>query len=79
MPTLVAPTAPTITNQTAIQTWTVGKTVNFTLAANTFTDPQGENLTYSVSSPTVQPCRPGCISTGRLTPLRERCRKARRA
>jgi hypothetical protein len=44
---LVAPTAPTITNQTAKQNWTIGKAVNFTLASNTFTDPQGENLTYS--------------------------------
>jgi hypothetical protein len=44
---LVAPTAPTITNQTAEQIWTIGKAVNFTLASNTFTDPQGENLTYS--------------------------------
>jgi len=45
---VVAPTAPTITNQTANQTWTRGQTVNFTLASNTFTDPQGEKLTYSV-------------------------------
>jgi hypothetical protein len=46
---LVAPTAPTITNQTAKQNWTIGKAVNFTLASNTFTDPQGENLTYSAT------------------------------
>ena len=44
---LVAPTAPTITNQTANQIWTAGQAVNFTLASNTFTDPQGESLTYS--------------------------------
>jgi hypothetical protein len=44
---LIAPTAPTITNQTAEQIWTIGKAVNLTLASNTFTDPQGENLTYS--------------------------------
>ena len=43
-----APGAPIVTAPTATQTWTVGKAVNFTLAANTFTDPQGENLTYSV-------------------------------
>jgi hypothetical protein len=44
---VVAPTPPAITNQTTNQTWTRGQTVNFTLASNTFTDPQGENLTYS--------------------------------
>ena len=44
---VVAPTAPTITNPTANQTWTRGQTVNFTLASDTFTDPQGEKLTYS--------------------------------
>ena len=44
---VVAPTAPTITNQTDNQIWTIGEVVNFTLASNTFTDPQGENLTYS--------------------------------
>ena len=46
---LVAPAAPTITDQTATQTWTIGKTVDFTLASNTFTDPQGESLTYSAT------------------------------
>ena len=43
---LVAPAAPTIGNHTANQIWIAGQTVNFTLASNTFTDPQGESLTY---------------------------------
>ena len=44
-----APAAPVVTAQTATQAWGLGKAVQFTLAANTFTDPQGENLTYSAS------------------------------
>ena len=44
---LVAPAAPKITNQTANQTWTIGKAMDFTLSSSTFIDPQGENLTYS--------------------------------
>jgi hypothetical protein len=44
-----APSAPVVTAQTAAQTWTVGQTVNFAVAANTFADPQGEPLTYSAS------------------------------
>jgi hypothetical protein len=43
------PTAPTVTDQTANQTWAQNKAVNFTLAANTFTDPQQEALTYSAT------------------------------
>ncbi|MDR3494597.1 MAG: putative Ig domain-containing protein, partial [Ancalomicrobiaceae bacterium] len=39
--------APTLTSQTAAQTWKLGQAVNFTLAANTFTDPQAQALTYS--------------------------------
>ncbi|MDR3375972.1 MAG: putative Ig domain-containing protein [Ancalomicrobiaceae bacterium] len=39
-------TAPTLTSQTAAQTWKMGQSVNFTLASNTFSDPQGEALTY---------------------------------
>jgi hypothetical protein len=41
------PSAPTVTAQTTGQTWKTGSAVNFTLAQNTFTDPQGEALTYS--------------------------------
>ncbi len=44
-----APAAPTVTAQTATQTWKLGQAVNFTLAANTFTDPQGESLTYAAT------------------------------
>ncbi len=46
---LVAPPAPTITSQTANQTWALGQAVNFALAANTFTDPDGEALTYTAT------------------------------
>ena len=44
-----APAAPTVTAQTASQTWKLGQAVNFTLASNTFTDPQAESLTYSAT------------------------------
>jgi hypothetical protein len=44
-----APAAPTVTAQTATQTWKLGQAVNFTLAANTFTDPQAEKLTYGAT------------------------------
>jgi VCBS repeat-containing protein len=47
--TVPAPTAPTVTAQTAAQTWTVGETVNLPLASNTFTDPQHESLTYKAT------------------------------
>jgi hypothetical protein len=40
---------PTVTSQTANQTWAEGKTIALTLPTNTFTDPQGESLTYSAS------------------------------
>jgi hypothetical protein len=36
-----------VSDQTANQSRTRGETVSFTLASNTFTDPQGESLTYS--------------------------------
>jgi len=39
--------APTLTAQTAAQTWNTNQALNFTLAANTFTDPQKETLTYT--------------------------------
>lgn len=44
-----AASAPTVTAQTATQTWTQGTTVAFTLPSNTFTDPQGAKLTYSAT------------------------------
>jgi hypothetical protein len=40
---------PVVTAQTASQTWTENNTVSFTLPANTFTDPQGESLTYQAT------------------------------
>lgn len=39
--------APTLTSQTANQTWLAGTASSFTLAANTFTDPYGATLAYS--------------------------------
>jgi len=49
--------APVLATQTTAQTWKLGQAVNFTLAANTFTDPQAEKLTYSatLSSGTALP------------------------
>jgi hypothetical protein len=41
--------APLVTAQTSNQTWTEGKGVALTLAANSFTDPQGEKLTYTAT------------------------------
>ena len=41
--------APTVTDQTAGQTWTQGQTISLALPANTFTDPQSETLTYAAS------------------------------
>jgi hypothetical protein len=40
---------PTVTDQTANQTWTQGQKISLALPANTFTDPQGETLTYSAT------------------------------
>ena len=39
--------APVLTTQTASQSWALGQTVDFSLAANTFVDPQQELLSYS--------------------------------
>jgi hypothetical protein len=47
-PTPVA-AAPDISDQTAAQTWMQGQRVSFTLPANTFTDPQGEVLTFAAT------------------------------
>jgi len=43
------PSAPTITDQTTTQTWTEGQAINLQLPANTFTDPQGQALSYSAN------------------------------
>jgi putative Ig domain-containing protein len=44
-----APLAPTLTAQTAAQTWNTGQAVNLALAPNTFTDPQNEILTFTAA------------------------------
>jgi hypothetical protein len=41
--------APVVTAQTLNQTWTEGKAVSLVLAANTFTDPQAQHLTYAAT------------------------------
>jgi hypothetical protein len=41
--------APTVTAQTAAQSWGTNQAINFTLASNTFTDPQKETLSYSAT------------------------------
>ena len=43
------PSAPTVTDQTAPQTWPEGQAIHLALPANTFTDPQGETLSYTAS------------------------------
>jgi len=40
---------PTVTQQTPNQTWIEGSAVSLALPAKTFTDPQGETLTYTAS------------------------------
>ena len=47
--TISLASAPKLTAQTATQTWTQGQAVSFSLAANTFTDPQGSALSYSAT------------------------------
>ncbi len=39
--------APILTDQTGAETWNAGSAISFTLPADTFTDPQGETLTYT--------------------------------
>lgn len=46
---VAAASAPKVTDQTANQTVSAGKAVSIALASNTFTDPQGEALTYSAT------------------------------
>ena len=43
------PLTPSVTDQTANQTWTEGQALSFQLPSNTFTDPQNETLTYSAT------------------------------
>ena len=51
----VAAQAPTMTSQTANQTWLQGQKISLALPAKTFTDPQSETLTYTVSQSNGQP------------------------
>jgi hypothetical protein len=53
--TVTAPAPPVVTSQTANQTWTQGQKVSLVLAANTFTDPQGQTLTTTASLSNGQP------------------------
>jgi hypothetical protein len=46
---VAAPSAPEVNALTANQTWKDGQKLSFTLASNTFTDPQQEALTYTAS------------------------------
>jgi hypothetical protein len=52
---------PTVTAQTAAQTWAPGSTVDLVLAANTFTDPQSQTLAYTATLSNGQPL-PGWLS-----------------
>lgn len=58
--------APTLTAQTANQTWTEGKGVSLLLPANTFTDPQGQSLVYTASLASGQGL-PGWLSFNATT------------
>ena len=52
----VQPSAPVLSQQTANQSWIDGQKISFILPRNTFTDPQGQALTYTayeVSGPNV--------------------------
>jgi hypothetical protein len=53
--TAVQARPPVLAVQTAAQTWAVGKAGSFTLAPNTFSDPQGLGLTYSATLAGGQP------------------------
>lgn len=50
-----APLAPKLTNPTSMQTWQQGKYGTLVLPPDTFTDPQGEALLYSVTQSNGQP------------------------
>ncbi len=46
---VVRASAPTIANPATDQTWTAGQKIALALPANTFSDPQGEKLSYTVT------------------------------
>ena len=58
-PAVVTASAPTLTGQTADQAWTAGQKLAFPLAAGTFTDPQGETLTYRAAQSNGKPLPAG--------------------
>ena len=49
MPVRTAVTAPVVSQQTTSQNWKTGQAINLALAAKTFTDPQGEAMTYTAT------------------------------
>ncbi len=52
----VAASPPVLAKQTPNQSWTDGKSISFVLPSGTFTDPQGETLTYTeseISGPSI--------------------------
>jgi len=53
--------APLVTAQTPNQTWTEGKAVSLMLPVNSFTDPQGQKLTYTATQTNGQ-ALPGWLS-----------------
>jgi hypothetical protein len=57
---------PLVTAQTPNQTWIEGKTISLTLPANSFTDPQGEKLTYTATLTNGQ-ALPGWLSFNATT------------
>jgi hypothetical protein len=66
----VTASAPAVTDQTADQAWTAAQRLSFTLAADTFTDPQGEKLTYKAMQSNGRPLPTGMVfnqSTGAFT------------
>ncbi len=57
---------PTLTAQTANQSWFEGRAVSLTLPAGTFTDPQGQTLAYTATLAGGQPL-PGWLSFNAVT------------
>jgi hypothetical protein len=57
---------PVLTAATASQTWTEGKAISLVLPANTFTDPQGQKLTYTATLASGQ-ALPGWLSFNATT------------
>jgi hypothetical protein len=62
--TLVAPPPPSVTDQTANQTWSAGKALSFALASDTFTAVAGQTLKYTATLPAGLTINP---STGAIS------------